>query len=63
MRTSLDGKSVWFYTKERARQGHVVVAHEFRFPLERNSCEGLVLFFKPSALRPGTSATLIGSLD
>lgn len=62
LRASLDGKSVWFYVKERARQGHIVVAHEFRFPLDRNSSEGLVLFFKPSALRPGTSATLIGNL-
>ncbi len=62
LRTSLDGKSVWFYAKERARQGHVVATHEFRFPLDRNSPEGLVLFFKPSALRPGTSATLIGNL-
>ena len=62
MRASIDGKPVWFYAKERSRQGHVVVAHEFRFPLARVSSEGLVLFFKPSALRPGTSATLIGSL-
>lgn len=62
MRASLDGEPVWFYTKERARQGHVVAAHELRFPLERDSSEGLVLFFKPSALRPGTLATLSGSL-
>lgn len=62
MRGSLDGGSVWFYVKERARHGQVVTAHELRFPLHRSSAEGLVLFFKPSALRPGTSATLIGSL-
>jgi len=62
LRASLAGGPVWFYIKERARQGHVVTAHEFRFRLDRDSSEGLVLFFKPSALRPGTSATLIGSL-
>lgn len=62
MLASLDDKSVWFYTKERARQGGVVTAREFRFPLDRDSSEGLVLFFKPSALSPGTSAMLIGTL-
>lgn len=62
LRASLDGKSVWFYTKQRTRQGSVVAAHEFRFPLDRNSSEGLVLFFKPSSLRSGTSATLVGRL-
>lgn len=62
LKAPLGGRTVWFYSKERARQGSIVVAHEFRFPLHRSSSEGLVLFFKPSALRSGTSATLIGSL-
>lgn len=62
MRASLAGRPVWFYTEERARQGNVVAAHEFRFRLDRDSSEGLVLFFKPSGLRPGTTVTLIGSL-
>lgn len=39
-----------------------VAAHELRFPLDRPSSERLVLFFKPSALRAGTTATLIRSL-
>jgi hypothetical protein len=62
MRASVDGKPVWLYAKERARQGHVVSAHELRFPLRRPSTEGLVLFYKPTALASGTTATLIGSL-
>jgi hypothetical protein len=62
MRAAVDGKPVWFYAKERAMQGHAVSAHEFRFPLHRPSAEGLVLFYKPTALASGTTATLIGSL-
>jgi len=62
MRASVGDEPVWFYTKERMRQGSIVAAHELRFPLERPSSEGLVLFMKPSALRAGTTATLIGSL-
>jgi hypothetical protein len=62
MRASVEGRSIWFYGKERLRQGSAVAAHEFRLPLERGSPEGLVLFFKPSALAPGTTATAIGSL-
>ena len=61
-RTSLLGKPVWFYEKERARQGKVVAARELRFPLARPSPDALVLFFKPSALAPGTTVTRIGSL-
>ena len=62
MRASVHGKSIWFYAKERATQGSLVSAHEFRFPLRRPSAEGLVLFYKPSALASGTTATLIGNL-
>lgn len=61
-RAALEGKPVYYYTKERKRQGQIMAAQEFLFPLVRCSSEGLVLFFKPSALRSGTSATLIGSL-
>lgn len=62
MRASIEGQPVWFYAKERARQGSVVAAHELRFPLRRPSAEGLVLFYKPTALASGTTATLVGSL-
>jgi len=62
MRASVHGKSVWFYAKERATQGSIVSAHEFRFPLRRPSAEGLVLFYKPSALASGMTTTLIGNL-
>jgi len=62
MRTRIDGRPVWFYTKERARQGWTVSAYEFRFPLRRPSAEGLVLFYKPTALASGTNVTLRGSL-
>lgn len=62
MRASVDGKPVWFYAKERAQQGSVVSAHELRFPLRRRSADGLVLFYKPTALASGTTATLIGNL-
>lgn len=62
MRASVEGKPVWFYTKERTRQGSTVSAYEFRFPLRRRSAEGLVLFYKPTELASGTTATLVGSL-
>jgi hypothetical protein len=62
MRASVEGRPVWFYAKERARQGQVVSAHELRFPLRRPSAEGLVLFYKPTALARGTTVTLIGNL-
>jgi len=62
MRATVDCKPVWFYTKERARQGWTVSAYEFRFPLRRPSAEGLVLFYKPTALASGTDVTLTGSL-
>lgn len=62
MRISLRGDAAWFYRKERSRSGNIVAVHEFHFPLDRPSREGVVLFFKPSALRSGTSATFVGSL-
>jgi hypothetical protein len=62
MRAAVDGNPVWFYAKERARHGSVVSAHELRFPLRRPSAEGLVLFYKPTALASGTTATAIGTL-
>jgi hypothetical protein len=62
MRASVEGHPIWFYEKERARRGSGVAAYEVRLPLECCSPEGLVLFFKPSALAPGTTATWIGSL-
>lgn len=62
MRASVEGKPVWFYTKERTQQGSTVSAYEFRFPLRRRSAEGLVLFYKPTYLAHGTTVTSIGSL-
>ena len=62
MRAPLGTDPVWFYIKERSRQGSVVAAPEFRFPFCRDSSDGVVLFFKPSNLRSGTSATLIGKM-
>jgi len=62
MRATVDGKPVWFYTKERSRQGWTVSAFEFRFPLRRPSAEGLVLFYKPTDLAAGTTVTSTGSL-
>jgi len=62
MRASVGGKPVWFYVKERSSHESVVSAHELRFPLRRPSKDGVVLFYKPSALASGTSATLIGNL-
>jgi hypothetical protein len=62
MRASVHGKPVWFYVKERSQQGSVVSAYELRFPLHRPSTEGVVLFYKPTDLASGTTATLIGDL-
>lgn len=62
MRATVDGKPVWFYEKQRSSHGSVVSAYEFRFPLRRPSKDGVVLFYKPTALASGTSVTLIGSL-
>lgn len=57
MRTSIGGKPVWFYGKERSSHESVVSAYELRFPLRRRSKDGVVLFYKPD-LASGTSATL-----
>lgn len=62
MRASLDGKVVYFYTKARHRQGHVVTADEFLLPLKRLSQQGLMVFVKPSDVPEGTATTLIGAV-
>jgi hypothetical protein len=56
---SLGEKAVYHYTKERRRQGNIVAVEELLFPLERPAPDGLVLFYKPSSLRRGTTTTLI----
>ncbi len=59
---SLGEKAVYQYTKERRRQGHVVAVQELLLSLERPAPDGLVLFYKPSSLRRGTTTTLISHL-
>ena len=62
MRASLDGKTVYYYSKSRHRQGSIVAADEFLLWLQRPSSEGLVLFVKPSNLPAGTATNLIGAM-
>ena len=61
-RASHNGKSVYFYSKSRHRQGHVVAADEFLVPLKRPSQQGLMLFVKPSDIAEGTATSLIGAV-
>jgi hypothetical protein len=59
---SFNGSAVYFYTKSRHRQGHIVAADEFLFPLKRPSEQGLLLFVKPTEVPDGTATTLIGAV-
>ena len=65
MKTSMEGRSVYFYTKNYSRRGRGSLpagAHEFLITLKRKVAKPFVLYCKPSSMSDGMGVKLLKTI-